>query len=295
MAIISFMNMKGGVGKTTLCVNIADALATYHNKKVLVIDMDPQFNASQYILRVKYGDNQVKKYEEYKDQKKTIYSIFNAPDLIKDTQIDKTESEAESLFHSHNIDESHLSVDYTVNIKNNFDLLLGDIELLNLEISRKSGTENVLSRYLDIAQLRSKYEYILIDSPPTYSVFFISSYLACDSYLIPVKPDYLSSTGIALLKKAEESILKTYAIKKVAMGIVFTLIDPRNNLHEPVIRNMRNTIGRKHIFSHEMKYYQDIPKGLSEDSRKFMLDIFNNNINNTIKQISEEFISKVII
>ncbi len=287
MTIISFMNMKGGVGKTTLCVNIANTLSTYSKEKVLLIDMDPQFNSSQYVLRVLHGKDHVKKYAEYKKQGKTIYSLY------EDTHKPHgpiTESK-NTLFNTKKIDDSHLKKDYTVNVKKNFDMLLGDIDLLNLEINQKSGVESVLAKYLELSGLKSKYKYILIDSPPTYSVFFISSYITCDAYVLPVKPDYLSSTGIALMERAEGSIMNTFGIEKVALGVIYTLIDPRNQLHIPVQEDIEMEIGAKNIFKHELKYIKAIPEGLS--TGKFMLDIPDYKTDSTIKSMTEELILKI--
>ncbi|WP_299514958.1 ParA family protein [uncultured Rummeliibacillus sp.] len=287
MAIISFMNMKGGVGKTTLCVNLADALATYHNKKVLIIDMDPQFNSSQYLLRVMHGKDHIKVYENYKKNHKTIYSLYDE----KQTDNRDNKKSSAALFNTKTIDDSHLKKSYTVNIKKNLDIILGDIDLLEIQINQKSGAENILKKHIELADLREKYEYIFIDSPPTYSVFFISSYLSCDAYILPVKPDYLSSTGIALLSRAEDSIFQTFAEKKIALGIIYTLIDPRNHLHVPVQEEIEEEVGKENIFNEEIKYFKSIPEGLS--NQKLMLEIFENKISTSIKNLSEEFISRI--
>ncbi len=288
MPIISFMNMKGGVGKTTLCVNIANAIATYLKEPVLVIDMDPQFNATQYVLRVLHSEDHVKKYDEYKKQGKTIYNIYKEPDKKEKP----TESEASrALFNVNKIDDSHLKKDYTVNVKENFDMLFGDVDLLELQIAQKSGVESVLSKHIELAGLKAKYKYILIDSPPTYSVFFISSYLSCDGYVLPVKPDYLSSTGIALMHRAEDSIMQTFGEKKVALGIIYTLIDPRNQLHTPVQQNIVQDVGKENIFNTELKYIKAVPDGLRTGD--FMLDIHENDLSKSIKLLTEELEQKV--
>ncbi|MFD0768887.1 ParA family protein [Bacillus sp. CGMCC 1.60114] len=287
MAIISFMNMKGGVGKTTLCVNIANTLATHFKKKVLIIDLDPQFNASQYILRVVHGENHTNVYEQQRTAGKTIYHLYAKPQTPSSTP----NEEVNSIFNSKRIDDSHLKRDYSTNVKENLDILLGDIKLIELQITQKSGIEKVLERYIDLNNLRDKYEYILIDSPPTYSFFFISSYLSCDTYVLPVKPDYLSSTGIALLGRAEESIIDTHGRKVNPLGIIYTLIDPRNNLHVPVKENIGERIGEQNIFQTEMRYLKAVPEGLNE--KRFMLDIQDNDISKEIISLTEEFIARL--
>lgn len=287
MPIISFMNMKGGVGKTTLCVNIANTLAKHFKKKVLIIDMDPQFNASQYILRVIHGEDHTKLYEQQRESGKTIYNLYHKPQ----TPSPKQTEEVNNIFNAKRIDDSHLKKDYSTSIYENLDVILGDIRLIELQITQKSGIENVLERYITLNNLRDKYEYILIDSPPTYSFFFISSYLSCDTYVLPVKPDYLSSTGISLLSRAEQSIIDTHGRKVSPLGIIYTLIDPRNNLHVPVKKNIGDTIGQKNIFQSEMRYLKAVPEGLSE--QRFMLDIHENDISKEIISLTEEFIARL--
>lgn len=285
--VVSFMNMKGGVSKTTLCVNIADTLATYYKKKVLLIDMDPQFNATQYVFRVLYGDNHIEEYDKYKKQQKTIYQLYNVENSTKQDE----KEDLNSIFNGKRVNDGYLKMDYIVNVKENFDMILGDIELIELQITQKSGIEKILERYIELNNLRDKYDYILIDSPPTYSFFFISSYLCCDTYILPVKPDYLSSLGISLLARARDSIMSTHGKEASSLGIVYTLIDPRNNLHVPVKENIVSTIDEKNIFKNELRYLKSIPEGMR--TGRFMLDIDEQDISNEIKRITEEFIGRL--
>lgn len=253
--IISFMNMKGGVCKTTLCANIANTLATVYKEKVLVIDIDPQFNATQYILGIT-EDNYMEKYKEFKNNRKTIYYLYDDKNRdINSSEKSELKKEVGSLFNSNNLTEPYLKEDYIIKIKDNFDMIVGDIDLIELQITQKDGISKRLKRYIEYKNLREKYKYILIDCAPTYSFYFISAYLASDTYIIPLKPDYVSSLGLALLKKAVDSI------------------------------------ENDNVFSETIKYFTDIPRGVSD--RKFMIDISNNGVDTTIKSITEEFIWRV--
>lgn len=288
--IISFMNMKGGVCKTTLCANIANTLATVYKEKVLVIDMDPQFNATQYVLGIT-EDNYMEKYKEFKNGRKTIYYLYDDKNRdansIKEAEFKK---QVGSLFNSNDITEPYLKDDYIIKVKENFDMIVGDIDLIELQITQKDGISKRLKRYIEFKNLREKYKYILIDCAPTYSFYFISAYLASDTYIIPLKPDYVSSLGLALLKKAVDSIENENKVIN-SCGVIYTLIDTRNKLHEPVIEDIESSIGKDNVFSETIKYFTDIPRGISDG--KFMLDISNNGIDTTIKLITEEFISRV--
>lgn len=285
--VVSFMNMKGGVCKTTLCANIANTLAVYFKKKVLVIDMDPQFNATQYILGITQ-DDYMEHYKKIKDDRKTIYYLFN--DSKSNEKVSEQPQKVKSLFNSNNMEEYYLRNDYIINIKDNFDMIIGDIDLIELQIIQKDSVSKRLNKYIEFNKLREKYDYILIDCPPTYSFFFISSYLASDTYIIPLKPDYVSSLGLSLLERAINSI-EDRNVNVKSSGVVYTLIDPRNKLHEPVIEEIEEAIGSENVFKERIKYFTDIPRGLEE--KKFMIDINNNNIDKSIRIITEEFISRM--
>ncbi|MDU2163295.1 ParA family protein [Intestinibacter bartlettii] len=286
--VISFMNMKGGVCKTTLCVNIANTLATHFKEKVLLIDMDPQFNASQYILSITENDY-MNKYKDYKEDRKTIYYLYN--DNGRQVEQDSHSiSNVGALFNSNNLEEPYLKDDYIINIKENFDMILGDIDLIELQITQKEGITKRLDKYIKHKKLRDVYKYILIDCAPTYSFYFISAYSASDTYIIPLKPDYVASLGLSLLEKAISSI-ETDQDRINSCGVIYTLIDSRNNLHEPVIDDIESSIGKNNIFDEKLRYLVDIPRGVGEN--KFMLDIHNNGIDDSIKSITEEFIGRI--
>lgn len=287
--VVSFMNMKGGVCKTTLCANIANTLVTRFNKKVLVVDMDPQFNATQYILGVVKNDY-MPWYKELKNDGKTIYNLHSDDKGKKELSDEENKTESvKSLFNTNHVGEYYLKENYIVTIKNNFDMILGDIDLIELQIVQKDSVSKRLSKYIEYNNLRDKYDYILIDCPPTYSFFFIASYIASDTYVIPVKPDYVSALGLSLLHRAISSIEdKSQDVK--CSGIIYTLISTRNKIHEPVIQEIENSVGRENIFSEPIKDFVDIPKGVEEG--KFMLDIVNNNISSSICKITEEFIAR---
>lgn len=286
--VVSFMNMKGGVCKTTLCVNIANTLAEHFKEKVLLIDMDPQFNASQYILSITEKDY-MSKYTGFKKDRKTIYYLYNDKDRLVEHN-SESKVNVGALFNSNSIEEPYLKDDYIINIKDNFDMILGDIDLIELQITQKEGITKRLDRYIKHKKLRDKYKYILIDCAPTYSFYFISAYSASDTYIIPLKPDYVASLGLSLLEKAISSI-ESDKDRINSCGLIYTLIDSRNSLHEPVINDIEFSIGKDNIFDARLKYLVDIPRGVGEN--KFMLDIKNNGIDDSIKSITEEFIGRV--
>lgn len=282
--IISFMNMKGGVAKTTLCINIANTLSSQFDRKILLIDMDPQFNATQSVLSIVNNDY-MEFYDSTKKNKKTIYYLFS--DSHRNSQIN-SQNKASTLFNSNNIRDFYLEDDYIINIKENFDMILGDIDLIELQIIQKEGIENRLDKYIKKNNLKSRYDYILIDCPPTYSSFLTSAYRASDTYIIPVKPDLVSSLGLSLLTKAINSIENTE--KLGSSGIIFTLTD-KNSTTKKIIDEIIEDCGKENIFNTEIRNYATIKNAAG--NRKFMLDIEKSNIKNSIIKITEEFISRM--
>ena len=213
MKTISLINMKGGVGKTTVAVNLADFLANRESKKVLLLDVDPQFNATQCIL-------QGEKYIEYiNNGGYTIVDIFDNSAHITNSVVDGP--------------QEHKAVKFTdikpIKSPRGFDYIPGALQLFKLEMAAGSGRENRLRNYL--STLQHEYDYVIIDSPPTPSVWMISALIASDYYLIPVKPDPISMTGIDLLQGIISERAENYGFPCKCCGIVLTMVDLRSTLH----------------------------------------------------------------
>lgn len=283
--VVSFMNMKGGVGKTTICINIANTLASYFDKNVLLIDMDPQFNATQSVLSI-IKKNYMQFYDSTKKNKKTIYYLFS--DNHRDLQTKNPQNTISSLFNTNNKREPYLEDDYITNIKPNFDMILGDIDLIELQIIQKEGIEHRLDRYINIKNLKQNYDYILIDCPPTYSSFLTSAYRASDTYIIPIKPDFVSSLGLTLLEKAINSIENTKHIK--SSGIIFTLVD-NSSTTQLIIQEIKSGYLEENIFNVQVLDFKTTKNAVF--NKKFMFDIKANGIKNSIIKITEEFITRM--
>lgn len=214
MQVISFMNMKGGVGKTTLTVNVAYALAHVHKKRVLVVDGDPQFNATQYLMKEDH-------YLDYvNDRKKaTLRDIFvpRRPGPLRTVS-----GTARST------DRRRMSLSAcTSNIydggagRGKLDLIPSTLDMIEIESSPR-GTENMLNLYLK--EKATGYDYVLIDCPPTISVYTQAAIIASDKYIVPVKPDPLSIIGLPLLEQWLESYLSRNGLTIESIGLVFTIV-----------------------------------------------------------------------
>ena len=205
--IVSLINMKGGVGKTTLAVGLAWELAK--KNRVLLVDIDPQFNATQWLVNTS-------EYLTWVKTKHTILSVFQPPGQAS------IHTGAAGAGHAAPVKPTAKST--IISIKKNgakLDLLPSILDLMKLDAAPR-GTENRLRVFLE--KVRSDYDYILIDCPPTASLFSYSAFLASDAYLVPVKPDPLSVLGLPLLERAMQDYEERSGQELPRLGLVFTQV-----------------------------------------------------------------------
>ena len=204
--VITFINMKGGVGKTTLCIGIGEYLATYCKKKILFIDLDPQFNTTQSLINeFDLEDEYMNEYSSG-DNNKTVMKLFQSQlTLAKKVDIPTPD-------------------DVLVKLNDNMDLLPGTINLILVE-SDKDGTKaRKVKRFINENKLRDNYDFIFIDCPPTISVYTDAALIASDFYLVPNRIDRYSILGIKLLKQVIDRLDDNEHIGILPLGIVYTMI-----------------------------------------------------------------------
>lgn len=204
--IVSLINMKGGVGKTTLAVGLAWELAKNH--KVLLVDIDPQFNATQWLVPTDM-------YFDWLTKGKTVFDVFQ-PEAAVPGGIGGFRSGAKPVAPS--LKDTIISITHS---GVTLDIVPSILDLMTLDAAPR-GTENKLKVFLQ--QAKEKYEYILIDCPPTASLFSYSAYLASDMYLVPIKPDPLSVLGLPLLERAIEDYQNRSGHSLVRLGLVLTQV-----------------------------------------------------------------------
>jgi len=226
--VITVINMKGGVGKTTLSVNLAHVLCYEHDLRVLLVDIDPQFNATQYLVK------QATILDHFKNRK-TVYDIL-VPNREEEISLTATRKPPK--------DPPVKLADYVIQLENYDDgsclhLLPSSLKLINFEEQAKRGTENLLKKFL--TTYCGSYEIVIIDCPPTLSTLTLSAYLASDYYLIPIKPDYLSSLGLPLLERGLGDYRDRFGHSITLLGIVFTMKDNRGTIASEVMRDIRGS------------------------------------------------------
>lgn len=223
--IISFINMKGGVAKTTLLVNVAHYLSI-RGKKVLIIDVDPQFNATQCLM------NPSKYISLVKSGMHTILDVF---DRNKRSIVGIVDGEGEKPMPALEDIEPH-----SLNsLSKNLYILPGNLELYRLEMASGEGRENLLKRYIDKLLERRHFDYILIDTPPTPSVWMTSALIASGYYLIPVKPEPISFTGIDLLHSVIDSRRDAFGLDLQCIGVVLTIAETNTKVYEAAVKKLK--------------------------------------------------------
>ena len=232
--IISFINMKGGVGKTTIAVNIGYALAVHHGMKVLLVDADPQFNASTYLMT----DKQYLQHLSEK-KKKTILDIFlphrhDGVSTLRGTKRSSGRGPVTLATCTHRVvaaSGGHL------------DLIPSTLALMEIQNSQR-GTENRLANFLKTK--KNAYDYVLIDCPPTISIFTLAAILASEKYVVPLKPDPLSATGLPLLERWLYETMESAGITVEMVGIVFCMVrSPITNTMDRIIKDLRQQRGEE--------------------------------------------------
>ena len=230
--VISFINMKGGVGKTTLCINTADSLAQDGNK-VLIIDMDPQFNATQALLLQMQRKNTEENNIISESNPEKLFSEDVKAELDSSKIYRELSKKGKTIMQLFGSTDPNTDVNIIMSFSSKIDFIPGDLELSSVVAGDTAGKESAINQYIVEKGLDKKYNYVLIDCPPTWSILTHASLFASDYYIIPSKIDFYSSIGInSLQNKINEKLLKNYSYKQISLarhktlknlGIIFSM------------------------------------------------------------------------
>ncbi|MBR4167105.1 MAG: ParA family protein [Bacteroidales bacterium] len=199
--VIAIANQKGGVGQTTTAINLAASLAVLE-KKVLIIDADPQANTTS-------GLN----FSPDNDEKRTIYEVIIGKLDIRDALI-QTEIPDLQMIPSH------------------INLVGAEIEMTNEE-----NRESFLKERL--APIRDDYDYIIIDCSPSLGLITINALTAADSVMIPVQPEFFALEGLGKLLQTIRLVQHKINPELTIEGFVVTMFDGRTKVHAQVVNELR--------------------------------------------------------
>jgi chromosome partitioning protein len=211
MQIISVINQKGGVGKTTTVINLAAGLSQL-KKKILVIDLDPQGNATTGLGL-----------SNMENSSDTIYGVLNGTKEINHV-INKTQFD-------------------------NLDMITSNVDLSGLELETADDSNRAfilkskLTAYLNTS--RGLYDYILIDCPPSLSLLTVMALVSSNSLLVPLQTEFFALEGLTQLMKTIERIKVNLNPELKIKGILLTMYDKRNKLSSQVEKEARDYFSEK--------------------------------------------------
>lgn len=239
--------MKGGVGKTTLTTNLAIELF-HRNQRVLVIDVDPQFNSTQTLM--KFYEKNLQKYFTLRESNRTLTRVFAPVSRLRG--VSKSHQETEK--------ESEDSVIHSLAEKNEakLDIIPGDMGLI---VDINDAASDKFRAFIKKSHLNTKYDFILIDCPPTWGQLTSVALSTSDYYLIPTNLDEFSTIGITLLAQLLSDKVNSVDKPLKNLGVIYMFLK-KNSSEDGIARDQKQF--RRDI----EEYFQDEMQDLVDSEVK---------------------------
>lgn len=276
MAItIALLNMKGGVGKTTLAVNLAWHMHQNEPANILLVDLDPQFNATQYVM-------DYKSFETHRKKSGTIaHLLIDQPQLSLGTK--KAKNNPASALHT---------IETTGDKK--FDLLPAELSLAWV-VKNPAQMDYKLEKVLD--KIKHGYDYVFIDCAPTDSVLTTMALTASDYLIIPMRPDRFSILGFANLIETIKTFRSncTDPHKVKVLGVVFTQVTGGSEVEQQLMDEIENTVIKEdaYLFVSSLKYSKSFIRSVKDQTPIFQTLYAQGKARMVTKEIADELKKRV--
>ena len=272
---IALLNMKGGVGKSTLAVNLAWEMATVPwNKRVLVVDLDPQFNCSQYLLGVRSIEKIIA------DEHPTVWDILEQLTTVPGRPSAPFDPSA-----------AVISV-FARRSTGSIDLIPSRLEL-SQSLRNPAGKEQLLKRALD--ELEDAYDLVIIDCAPTESMLTTAAYIATNYVLIPVRPEFLSTIGLPLLERSLSDFSASHpGSQPEVLGLVFNAISGYSQevTSRIEVQRVAGAVGWP-VFDQQVAYSKSFPKGAREGRPIFWTSYARTTAKRNFHRFAREFAQRI--
>jgi chromosome partitioning protein len=273
---ISLLNMKGGVGKTTLAVNLAWHMYQNGPNNVLLVDLDPQFNTTQYVM-------DYTAFDKHRKNNGTIADLLiDRPDLkLKPGK--KNAQDKHKTFY--NIKKTS---------KHRFDLLPSELDLAWV-VKNPAQMEHKLEKFLE--SVRDGYDYIIIDCAPTDSVLTTMALTASDFILVPVRPDRFSILGYANLLETigifRNNCRDDHRVKEI--GIVFTQVTNNSSVEQECMDELKLQAAEQkgYVFTATLDYSNSYIRAVQAQKPIFQTLYARRNSKKAIAEIVKEMLGRI--
>ena len=272
--IITVINFKGGVGKTSCSIELATALARHYGRRTLLVDLDPQASSTFFVM-------DQEKWKGWKESNGTTYNLFEKQGKgfrIHNTIVSDVLQEKAAIF--------------------GFDLLPSSPELIDVDLRLTDFVgHTILQKYFD--EVRDLYDYIICDCPPNFNPVTKNSLWASDAYIVPTVPDFLSTYGIGLLQRSVNKLFTSASVQQgvgpVLGGIILTRVKTNTRLHNAYCDQVRSDYSGD-VFKHTIA--DSILVAAAADNRLPISAISLPNghemdLQDQFKGLAREFISRI--
>jgi chromosome partitioning protein len=242
--VVSCINLKGGVGKTTACVGVAEILASdwAHGQRVLVIDLDPQTNATTMLI----GEDRWKKANA---KGHTLATLF-ADSLEEDPSKKKFDLDATLITGA-----SGVVGEYGAATPGSVDLLPSSLDLIDVQdrLAQMNPGQFYSNVPTDILRraIRSRideYDWVLIDCPPNLGIITLNGLRISDGFVIPTIPDHLSTYGIPQILTRAEAFAENIGEPIEPLGVIISKYREQSTLHQETVKRLRANEAKLHVF-----------------------------------------------